>query len=127
MSDITVLDRIIEEVRHIASDDPTHVYQPPGGEGYTCSYLTSGDQPGQGCIMGQALIHVGVSPDALVAVEGESIATVIQKLGLFTDEHDLDANARKRWLNWVQNRQDSGTTWSAAVQDADAMYRGVAR
>lgn len=123
MSDITVLDRIVEEVRHIAAERPEHIYQPDPFITH-CSYLTSNDEPGRGCIIGQAFERVGVSRENLASYEGASASAVVEKLDI---PHSTRRDLRMLWLDRVQGEQDTGEAWADAVATADRTYPEVSR
>jgi hypothetical protein len=108
---------VVAQVRALAQEWPEHVYEPPAGpvdSGNRCSYLVGSD--GHGCIVGQALLRLGVNPDALSRVEGQEAATAVSEvahLDASNDWPELD------WLNHVQEAQDERKPWGVAVAAAD--------
>lgn len=98
------------EVRELAKQFPNTVYTAPN----VCSYLRGPAGPGEGCVFGQALAKLGVSPDFLKGYEGITIGTLLNEALASTpliEQYD--------WANIVQGSQDFGTPWGSAVARAD--------
>lgn len=113
-----VLDKVIE----IGNRFPDFVYTDQG-DSHTCSYIHAGFRdpdeenpldfvPGRGCIVGQALLDLGVTVDDLEELDNGvySAAGVLGRLiGFGADDDIIEA------LNEIQNRQDLGKSWGEAV------------
>lgn len=111
--------RLIVEVRKLTSKYPNYTYEPPEPFGFKlpkCSYTRGGDPnyPEMcGCLFGQAVRNAGLD---IHLVEGMSISSCIRNAGL---------DAPRRWTDWadtVQFEQDTGDSWSEAVQRADRRH-----
>ncbi|AOZ63608.1 hypothetical protein SEA_WEASELS2_18 [Rhodococcus phage Weasels2] len=103
-----------EEVRRLAKARPYFQYMPPGGHLDSCQYLD--EQDGQlvgSCIVGQALVNLGVDKEKLLKQEGLPAYTVLANL---CETDDKDA---QEWIDYVQGRQDAGQCWEQAVYQAD--------
>lgn len=103
-----------KEVRRLAKAFPYFQYVPPLGEHSACQYLDEqdGEQVGS-CIVGQALVNLGVDKEKLLKQEGLPAYTALANL---CEEDDKDA---QEWIDLVQGRQDVGQSWEAAVYKAD--------
>lgn len=117
------LDRVVAEVRHIAAERPGHIYQPDPFITH-CSYLTSRDEPGRGCLIGQAFERIGVPRGSLARCEGHSASAAVDQLDIL---HSTRRDLRMLWLDRVQGEQDTGETWAEAVATADRTYPEVKR
>lgn len=102
---------VAKEVRRLADTFPSFQYVPPGP---SCKYLEEKDGEKVGsCIVGQALVNLGLDKDELSKYEGESAYLVLNE----TCEVD-DKNLRE-WVDHVQDWQDYGREWSACISSAD--------
>lgn len=108
--------QIIEQVRLLAQERPDHVYRKRGA-GRSCGYAGDaiGSTRGEGCIIGQALMRLGVRRADLVSLEGV-VSSALPKLGI----HRYDTDERN-WMSSVQKSQDTWSTWGRSVKDADAL------
>lgn len=116
MSEFTfTVDDVMAQVRALAAERPDYVYRPVA-PGALCSYVTG--QDGQGCIVGQALMRLGVPKERLAASEADE-GTAVPADELLQDLLDLDTAAMATnevgWIMSVQTGQDSGETWGKAV------------
>lgn len=103
-------DGLIKAVTAIAKERPFFVYSDIGGA------------EGEGCIMGQALVSLGMSKESLVEWENtRHEAGFDSSIRSLLDDPDM---IRKEGLDWepvsdalrsVQRKQDQGTTWADAV------------
>lgn len=114
MFDINVKpEKVAEEVRRLAESDPDFDYraQRDDSDDGMPSYLGRAidDLEGRPCIIGQALQNLGVPESALQRVEGLSAG----------DFFDCKLPEVK-WMEWVQEGQDTGQTWGVAVEVADS-------
>lgn len=115
---------VVKTVREIARENPDRIYRART----MCSYVTSDDNPGEGCLVGQALMWLGVPREFLACLEdSDPDHTGIHHLLMsdcFTDylRYDLDDptdNTYTSWLKDVQSFQDIGYKWNQAVELAD--------
>ena len=116
---------VVAKVRDLAVASPHFIYTPPvtiepSGRP-ACLYVhyaTDGTLVG-GCIVGQALLALGVPAETLRKYDesdGANASTVVSEL--------LDGGACQEllWLDYVQRKQDNGYEWVGAVHCADANY-----
>lgn len=108
---------VIREIRRIASEQPEHVYRPPVACRIGCSYVDSANAPGTGCIVGQAVIALGLPVERLAEWENghdETSSTIM------LPAMDIGGSrAELRWIRRVQSEQDQGKAWGEAVAIAD--------
>jgi len=123
MTDFTVTD-VVAKIRSLAAARPEFTYDPPENlpvSGPTCHYVheTNAELVG-GCIVGKALLSLGVDAVTLHEYDGGTGANgstvIIETLGEVIDRPSLD------WIDSVQNQQDNGKEWQQAVDYADANY-----
>lgn len=114
---------IVEAVREIADEFPTHVYEKDLMGDQECRY----EKDGHGdCIIGCALERLGVPTEHIrwldsAADSGASAAVFNIWYERYSDIPDTETGMLIRWLNRVQSEQDNGTSWGAAVLDADEL------
>lgn len=109
--------QVITKVRSLAEAQPNFVYFKPEsdiGLGNGCLYVhgRGTDNERGGCIVGQALMALGVEID--VKHEANNASSVIRHMGI---EH---TPSEVTWLDTVQSGQDTGETWESAVCSADS-------
>lgn len=114
--------QVVEQVVALAAERPEFVYRPvtDGKTSGLCSYVTG--EHGQGCLVGQALMRLGIPEEALATFEREAgekgldtgAPNALPELGVICDHDDLD------WLADVQLHQDAGHPWGQAVEEAGA-------
>lgn len=115
------IDQVIAKVREIAAARPDFIYialrwgtdSAGPGEPNGCKYM-HGDQPG--CIFGQALTALGVSPGKLREHDrnGHNIYAVFGSPSVLSPEY-----ADVAWCSRVQRAQDRGNAWGEAVKYGD--------
>lgn len=119
------LQDLIKTVREIAESNPNRVYYSTSG---CCSYVTSDDRPEEGCLVGEALMRLGVPREFLSKTEeiyaGYPDIYRLLEDGLLADHlrYDLNSEAdgdRASWLLSVQEFQDDGSMWEMSVYFAD--------
>ena len=90
---------------------------PDPEEEVVCSYVGARIEGGKGepCIIGTALMNLGVTPDELVQFEGDNVVKVLSSLTLEGGEFDLHT----LFCDRVQFYQDSDLSWGHAVAQAD--------
>lgn len=115
------------EVIMLATERPNHVYDSNGG----CSYVgtETGQVGGEGCIVGQALMRLGVPEEALREWEnGTTSSTTFSDLvtEMETLTFDEDPLAVK-FIREVQRNQDFQRTWGQSVSRAHGYYSNPVR
>lgn len=125
MTDITI-QQVVAKVRELAAENPDFVYRPtPGGDFHmSCAYVHDEDgtlKPG--CIVGAAVIALGVDPKRIVdnRWNTEGAVSLLSRLGILGPNPYGDGvdGPLKSWLDKVQMRQDDRNPWSEAVRRAD--------
>ncbi|AWN03860.1 hypothetical protein PBI_PEREGRIN_20 [Rhodococcus phage Peregrin] len=112
-----------EEVLKLAAEKPDFIYESDPNALEPCAYLAWDKDEARGsCIMGQALMNLGVNPLELSKYEGADIAAVVEILN-GGEEPQYHKDKFDFWFSYVQGRQDNGDTWSTAVEYADDMVR----
>lgn len=110
-----------EEVLKLAAEKPDFIYESDPNAVEACAYLVWDKDEARGsCIMGQALMNLGVDPLELSKYEGADISAVVSALNGGEEPH-YHRDPFDFWLSYVQGRQDAGYTWSKAVEFADEM------
>lgn len=116
---------IVERMRALAAADPDRVYGRMGGDADGCSNVDSSDQPGRGCIVGEALMGLGVSREIMTAMEvcaygeyppgvgGTDSTSILTWLGISVPD-GVDA-----WIRHAQSEQDNGSRWARAIETTD--------
>lgn len=105
--------QVISEIRKIASQNPEIVYSRDifnPGDDY-CRYVVDGKGS---CIVGRALVNLGIIPERLDGVEGMKAKDVLVHLGVNQDHSD-----QTEWVDRVQFHQDHSASWKDAVEKAD--------
>lgn len=121
---------IVTEVRRLAAAEPHFVYgDQPGAPGphEDCGY--AGCRPytteGRPCIVGQALINLGVDREALAdkVMPASALAIWLAERGYLDHQGGYPTTTTGRrpwqWLDCVQGQQDQRYSWGKAVRDAD--------
>lgn len=129
MKTITAKDVALKAVE-LATAAPDHIYTPTQdqfGDITGCAYVHRnpfGWPTGDGCLFGQALVQLGVRPNAIP--EGNHIAATLKHLGItdeevtrpshseFTGDPLLVAMVR------AQNDQDGREPWGKAIAHVEA-------
>ena len=102
---------VAKEVRRLADTFPNFQYVPPGP---SCKYLEEKDGEKVGsCIVGQALVNLGLDKDELSKYEGESGYMVL------SETCEVDGMNQLEWVDTVQDHQDYGRVWGEAIKAAD--------
>lgn len=125
-ADITA-EQVWEEIEKLAAESPDYVYPraerpldlPEDDPWLTCRYVhhaEDGSKTG-GCIVGQALIRLGVPVERLEKLEGRPASLVLSALSIDR------TNARAEMVQIVQQKQDQGATWGEAVARVQALWR----
>lgn len=104
---------VISEIRKIARLNPEIVYSRdifnPGDD--PCQYIVDGKGS---CIVGRALVNLGIAPERLDEFEGMKVSDVLYSLLVDTDHSD-----QTEWVDRVQFHQDASVPWGIAVEKAD--------
>jgi hypothetical protein len=116
------------EVIRIANETPYFVYP----EDQRCKYLMQMEvHEGEGiittgsCLLGKALVNLGVDTEEIFHCEGENIGHILRYTKLSKSMRTDLPPADERliyWLDTAQTVQDSHEPWGKAVADADATY-----
>ena len=121
-------EQIKTEVTRLATDYPNAVYRKQAGfiAFKTCFYTIGKCGNGVGCIFGQALCNLDPTlRTKLVEVDRDDttdseIGTVLPRFGVVL------TGEQSAWCTRVQSNQDSGSTWSSAVRQAnDSLVDGL--
>lgn len=84
----------------------------------TCSYVD--DVTGEGsCIVGQALMNLGVSAEDLSPYEGLGADQVIKELLNLSEEDKIFNGRTITWIREVQLQQDVNHSWALSVHIAN--------
>jgi len=128
------LDDLVNAVREVAAERPDFIYK---RRTYTnhekvCVYTEPDGTPS--CIIGVALARVGdpvpswdedrfysPSVDRELTIFGTRVWLDYFGIDNIWNESD-EVRSRIHWLNYLQNQQDNGATWSEAVEWADRNY-----
>lgn len=110
------------KVQEIAEREPDTLYSQRFAEltgkpddDALCEYAINGQG---GCLVGVALFELGLDPEVIAGFDNlygcgsEVIATVVRERG---DVFDIDSEQDLFSLEDAQSKQDSGSTWGAAV------------
>lgn len=120
MNKITLpLSVIVAKVKELAEASPLNRYNKTGGEGAPgCSNLqgicTNGSQ---GCIIGQALLALGVNRELLADHEYDSVRNLLRRTSDLYNEDTFEMN----YLVYVQLNQDAEQAWGLASHNAQRM------
>lgn len=124
------MNKVIEQIRAIATEHPHFVYTSQAQHRGGCSYVAAsrhlgdGDERGVGCIVGQAMVRVGTTDTATLRAweeneDGGDVNDVVDKHPEWLADADEDEAA---WMGAVQYEQDRGASWGRAVAAADQTY-----
>jgi len=122
---LETIQQLVKTVRHLADTYPDFHYLPTTqtNNESRCAYNTGGcdKYPGlSGCIIGQAVRKLNVDIPANMNLVGVQPILLLLP-GVTATELKSEANVVKieKWLQSVQLYQDSGKSWSRAVERAD--------
>ncbi len=113
--------QLIEAVRYVADTEPEFVYTREGV--WTCTYRPS--SPNHcGCIVGEALVHLGVPVALLEQLDQRAYTYSDAAWGAAGTALILQAVVApealfSKWVKQVQYYQDQGRSWGMAVRMAD--------
>jgi hypothetical protein len=112
---------IIPAMRALIAQSPDNVYVPPGGPGQSCHYREGVCTNGTiGCVVGQ--LFGGAIED------GVPISVVVDRIARAYDT-PVDADRVtfiSKWLRTIQEGQDAGMDWGAALTRSDTFWPMVA-
>jgi len=112
---------IIQTCRNLAKEFPEARY--PVTE--SCCYTQGEAGPGQGCLIGQAIVRV--YPELLPKLKridkagGATVASMLLTLKVEPSEIVEQAVAEVHWLSRLQHKQDCGYPWSECLKEADSI------
>lgn len=114
---------LFKAVRDQAAADPEHL--DPNIDACDCSYVKKEDQElSPSCIFGHAFYDLDVKLVSRMEIwdrDGMDISEVLEKMD-FRDDVTVEL---AEWFMRVQNRQDLGSTWGAAIELADEAFGGA--
>lgn len=109
------LDDIVRRITELATENPDHVYQMDRAG--RCANVHESERGGwePGCIVGKALIDLGVEPEWFVrnALVESGIVTVVRRMGL-----NYSRNPQLNFIVDVQDYQDEHNSWGHALKKA---------
>lgn len=108
---------VVAEIRKIAYENPTVKYRTDiftGDLDQMCRYVVDGHGS---CIVGRALINLGITADTLSAYEYDAASDVLELLGVIKKK-----SKASRWIDVVQSCQDDDADWGNAVEEADTRW-----
>jgi len=113
MYDFTTTD-VRNKINELVKANPTFVYEKPEGETF-CQYVHKNEYgqyiEGEGCVVGQALVALGVER-RLLDVETDAVS-LFEELGIKGSDEDAE------WCGNMQGYQDSRKEWRYAKENAD--------
>lgn len=118
---------LIKAIRELATGDPDFVYQVPGLSP-ACRYAHEGKAS---CIVGQAFHSLGVPIEEIelwdpsTLCEPSGFRHGLTLMDIIDTKLSLPEQAWSSdywWVSYVQNNQDSGWSWGAAVRMADEKW-----
>lgn len=115
--------QLADVIRRIAESEPDHVYTMIPGQ-LACAYVPVEGQPYESCIVGRALIRLGVPENWL---EDRNLFTYRQIRGRLIRDGYMSAPLAEKydprssgyWIGLVQSEQDRLKSWGTAVASAD--------
>lgn len=131
-SNLPKISDLVVEIRKVVEEDPEHVYHPINlGAGNGCRYTKSAEGP-DGCLVGQALMRLGVPRDYLEKIEEEDWRDIAELseaesdalpegsgfphvFGYLVAERDEADEEIVKWISDVQEAQDTGSSWENAT------------
>lgn len=124
------LTRLVSEIRRLAGKHPTAVYTPVMVDddafirASSCRYA-EGEAAGEvGCIVGQAARNIGLNDgEGFDMYDDESLSAdqaILRELDI-ADVGNDQVIADSRWTDRVQQWQDYGYSWAAAIEYANQM------
>lgn len=112
---------VAREIVRLGRENPEHVYEMTSDLGCTYVRETSEEIYEGDCIVGQAMINLGLDPKILLDADealfrggGKSASTIIIENRSAVEDHDDEILAR---IDWVQGNQDEGAEWGAAIRN----------
>ena len=122
MSKVTYED-VLAEVIKVGEAEPDFVYTDQPGVDYdgTCHYLYgNGDGDGRGCIVGQALLNLGITEERIKSFREDYAEEFLPNvLGLTVPDEDSPGLKALETLTNIQFAQDDGKPWGEAVKEGE--------
>lgn len=117
---VKVID-VAREIVRLGRENPEHVYEQTSDLGCTYVREISEDNYEGDCIVGQAMINLGIDPEILHDADnsmfsggGASASTLIVQNRSVVEEHD-DVILNR--IDTVQAGQDRGDKWGVAIKN----------
>lgn len=112
---------VAREIVRLGRENPEHVYEITSDLGCTYVRETSENNYEGDCIVGQAMINLGLDPkilldadNALIRGGGKTASTILIENRSAVEEHD-DVILNR--IDTVQASQDEGTKWGTAIRN----------
>lgn len=112
---------VAREIVRLGRENPEHVYEMTSDLGCTYVRETLEEDYEGDCIVGQAMINLGLDPkilldadNALIRGGGKTASAIIIENRSAVEDHDDEILAR---IDWVQGNQDEGAEWGAAIRN----------
>ncbi len=119
MSKVTYED-VLAEVIKVGEAEPDFVYTDQPGVDYdgTCHYLYgNGDGDGRGCIVGQALLNLGITEERIKSFREDYADTFLPNvLGIDSPGEGSEEYTALKTIMHIQFAQDNGEPWGEAVK-----------
>lgn len=119
MSKITYED-VLAEVIKVGEAEPDFVYTDQPGVHYdgACHYLYGNDKSeGRGCIVGQALLNLGIPKDRIESFREEYADVFLPNvLGIDSPWEGSEEYTALKTITHIQFAQDNGEPWGEAVK-----------
>lgn len=116
---------LLNIIRKLATESPDAVYD-LGDDTKTCYYSKGECGKGIGCIIGQALLKMGVDVELLDQIP--SLGGIMNIRQIINRHPYSFVNAPDyRWIHWIhqiQIEQDLKHTWIYALREADHKHTG---
>lgn len=111
---------VAREIVRLGRENPDHVYKMTSDLGCTYVRETSENNYEGDCIVGRAMINLGIDPKILLDADsdlirggGKTASEIIAENRSEVEEHDNDILAQ---IDWVQSHQDDGDKWGTAIE-----------
>lgn len=112
------LPQIVNEIRRLAAETPDFIYKAQGA----CVYVEkmADHSYRKSCIVGHALVNLGVDPATLDVPPCSSTHLLVERLRIVGPQ---SPRLRIEWIWEVQFCQDLCMSWGRAVEAADGLIR----
>lgn len=110
------LKEILDKIFEVGKANPDFIYKnQPEYDGMQCYYIgANAEGEGEPCIVGKALMELGVSKEKLSSFGNEEAAEYLPDLLGITEVSDNDFRIL-RTIQVIQDRQDDNVPWGRAI------------